>query len=40
MIELLIMILLLWAVRRFVPHGDIIVAVVVCVWLLRWIGFL
>ena len=40
MISLLVTILLLWLVARYVPHGDKIVAVLVAVILLRWLGLL
>lgn len=40
MISLLILILVLWLVARYVPHGDKIVAVVVGLWLLRFLGFI
>lgn len=40
MISLLVVILLLWLVAKYVPHGDKIVAVVVGLWLLRFLGLI
>lgn len=40
MISLLITILLLYLVAKYVPYGDKIVAVLVAVILLRWLGLL
>lgn len=40
MISLLITILVLWLVAKYVPYGDKIVAIVVGLWLLRFLGFI
>lgn len=38
MITLLIEILLLWLVYKYAPYGDKIIAVIVCITLLKWFG--
>ena len=40
MIGLLISILLLWLITKYVPHGDVIVAIVVGAFVLDFLGLL
>ena len=40
MVGLLILIALLWLTAKYVPYGDKIVAVIVLLYLLRFLGFI